>query len=209
MSLLGEALKRQQEEGGGELPHQTLRLKGKEDESKPAESDTPPPDQPPPVKRPREWVAKGLVLLFILVLVGIVMALVSLLKSHDSEVVEPELLQPVARPIPVEPVVVEVDEAVVEDLMPADEAEGEEEVAEVEMDMPPSTPPVVVTPPAVVWPAIRIQAAMGSGADGSVLIEGAIIPVGQTHKGVELIEVTPQGVRAQFQGEERIIPVRR
>ena len=210
MSLLGEALKRQQEEGGGELPHQTLRLKGKGGEAKSDDSSAP-PTEPPAPKPQREWVAKVLVLSFVLLLIGIVIALISLLSSRPEEGPETLLIQPVERPIPVEPVVAE---PVIEASEPELEESIElivETVPEMVPDPPTESPvqPVLAEPPAVVWPAIRIQAAMGSGTTGSVMIEGAIIPVGQTHRGVELIEVTPQGVRARFQGEERTIAVRR
>jgi hypothetical protein len=218
MSLLGEALKRQQEEGGDELPHQTLRLKGSGSEAQSAEASTG-SSQPPSVPKPqREWVAKVLVLLFILLLIGIVIVLISLLGSRDDEGPESMLIQPVERPIPLDPVapVVEPEttEPLVEETVPDVEEVRqpiEEIVPEIVIIPPPAAPvaPVVSEPPAVVWPSIRIQAAMGSGTSGSVLIDGAIIPVGQSHKGVELLEVTPQGVRTRFQGEERTIPVRR
>jgi len=210
MSLLGEALKRQQEEGGGELPHQTLRLKGKGGEAKSDDSSAPSSEPPPASKPQREWVAKVLVLSFVLLLIGIVIALISLLSSRPEEGPETLLIQPIERPIPVEPVL-----SVVEPVIEESESEVEEvilliEETEAEIIVTPApAEPEVVRPPAVVWPAIRIQAAMGSGTSGSVMIEGAIIPVGQTHRGVELIEVTPQGVRARFQGEERTIAVRR
>jgi len=66
-----------------------------------------------------------------------------------------------------------------------------------------------VAPREVIWPSISIQAAMGSGGSGPVMIDGKIIRVGESHFGIKIIEVTPRGVMVEYEGEQRLIPVRR
>ena len=64
-------------------------------------------------------------------------------------------------------------------------------------------------PAPVIWPGFSLQAAMGGGKTGSVMIDGKIVPVGSAHGGVSVIEITPQGVVMEYAGERRTFRVRR
>lgn len=61
----------------------------------------------------------------------------------------------------------------------------------------------------VVWPPFSLQAAMGGGNKGSVLIDGKIIKVGDSHSGITIREITPDGVIMEFEGETKTVRVRR
>jgi hypothetical protein len=64
-------------------------------------------------------------------------------------------------------------------------------------------------PPPVIWPTFSLQAAMGGGKMGSVMIDGKIVPVGASHNEMSILEITPDGVVIEFQGQRRTFRVRR
>ena len=234
MSLLQEALKRQEEEAAREKSSATdakptgntgLRTKQMAAAAAgegPCAAPPPLPEQP---HHSKEWLAGLLVIGGVVLLLAILGTLYGLLlRSRPGETVtDPIGPDPVGSPL--EPREVEVaedvqvpDEPVAEEYPPVAPAEDERdpEVVPPEPDAPSvvadrsrpqETPPVRAEP--VRWPDIRIQAAMGTGTTGSVMIEGQIIRVGERYQGVRIVEITGRGVRLEYGGEERLAPVRR
>lgn len=84
-----------------------------------------------------------------------------------------------------------------------------EPVASAPVAETPAVAPAPAEPVTVMWPTFNIQAAMGSGTAGSVMINGKIMAVGDEYFGIRILEITPRGVRVAYEGEERLVPVRR
>ncbi|MGA1531180.1 MAG: hypothetical protein ACO398_10620 [Kiritimatiellia bacterium] len=81
--------------------------------------------------------------------------------------------------------------------------------AQVDIVAAPSPPVEELAPPPVIWPGFSLQAAMGSGTRGSVMIDGTIIKVGESMGDLRVLEITPGGVRIEYMGEKRVFRVRR
>ncbi len=81
--------------------------------------------------------------------------------------------------------------------------------AQVDIVAAPSPPVEELAPPPVIWPGFSLQAAMGSGTRGSVMIDGTIIKVGESMGDLRILEITPGGVRIEYMGEKRVFRVRR
>ena len=212
MSLISEALRREQEAGGDPAaPQNPLRL------AKPAEPE-PTPEKPGGKGHGTgERVAGLLVFGGLLLLVGIGYLVYQFWWLPGADGPEPVVVEaPVTPPVAVDPAAVEPDPAVEPPLVAVD-PEPVQDPAPVAVDpgevvvvpVVPDRPAVVEPPPAVEWPQFRVQAAMGGGASGSVLIDGVIVPVGGRHGDLHILEITGRGVRIEFRGEVRTVPVRR
>lgn len=218
-------------------PTDGKKLSLKSATGKDSEAETP-AEAPCPTKTSHDWVAKVLVLGALLLLVAIAGALFYLLRMREAppsaertrlaetlrsveETVTPARMR-TADDVPAEAPATPIEEA--EPAVPPSEVSDANAVEEVieeatVADPPPAAPPTALprssepvpapAPEPVVWPDIRIQAAMGHGEGGSVLINGGIVPVGETHRGVRIIEITERGVRLEYRGEQRLVPVRR
>ncbi len=261
MSLLREALKRQQQEQQAKpppmpgkspspteapttarIPPKTISLKTAARQAEKPSDKPPTPPVPPVSKASHDWFAKVLVVAGFLLLMGLLGSLYYLLRPRETPApdapVRPRLAETlrsieetVTAPRP------DVDEVV----QPTDDLDGD--VAERAADPPPSepappvraadapargrdervdvddiapTPAVTPSPPAprpeslpVTWPEIRIQAAMGHADRGSVLINGRIVAVGDHYEQVRIVEITDRGVLIEYEGEQRLEPVRR
>lgn len=228
MSLLSDALKKQQQERGGYTSFS--QIPGSEQSAPsepPMKSMVPSPMPEPPEKKPsvvetssgppaQEWVAGVLVAIGLLVVVaGLGLPYYYFIARVPPEPVEEQMVVEVA-PDPAsvaEPAAVEVEPTPVEqemaepeipDVLPVDE------VVAPPLPAPrPEPVPTSASPKAVEWPEIRVQAAMGSAETGSVLIDGTITPVGERYGEMLIREITPQGVLLEYRGEERVVRVRR
>lgn len=233
MSLLSDALKRHQQERGDDTAFP--RVSGSEQNAPPeqqAQDVAPPPLPAAPVKKApvtdqrqaapsREWAAKVLVGAGILVvLIGLGLPYYYFVVREpfepgvdDAPVVEQAVVlmepepEPMTEPPPVEEAVPPAEDPVEDEIAspePADRLPAEVPVAETRPTSEPEPEPASVP-----WPDMRVQAAMGSGDSGSVLINGEITPVGERYQDVLIREITPQGVLLEYQGEERVVRVRR
>ena len=67
-------------------------------------------------------------------------------------------------------------------------------------------PAVVDVPESRPWPALKVTAVIGSGARGSVLVNGAVVSVGEeTEAGPVLKSVSRQAAVFEWDGERRTI----
>ncbi len=87
------------------------------------------------------------------------------------------------------------------------------EIIKDETAATPATPPAPTasldSAPAIMWPNFSLQAAIGSGKTGSVMIDGSIIKLGEKFGEVTVLEITPQGVSMEYMGQRRSFRVRR
>lgn len=193
----------------------------------------------PPVRRkkPRAWLELLLVILFILLLlVGGVWAYLAFFENPavappmatTVQDEEPALAPP--GPPPSE-LVKPTTEAVLVKTSPEPvlaPPTHTEPVATVAEPAAPPPPPVKSTPPdatptatsatqapssppqiPIIWPSFSLQAAMGSGTSGSVMINGEIVQVGSSYADITIIKITPKGVIMEYEGEQRVFRVRR
>ncbi len=237
MSLLSDALNRRRQERGGDTSFPPIS--GAEQNAAPeswAKESAPPalpkPKQAQPAvveegKAPpaQEWVAGVLVAIGLLVvLAGLGLPYYYFIVRIPSEPGEGQpveqqtvaLIEPEPAPV-MEPALVEVESPPETVAVEPERTEPEtldelpmDEVVVPAPDMPRSEPDLPrAEPEAVKWPDLRVQAAMGSGGTGSVLIDGEITPVGGRYREVLIREITPHGVLLEYQGEERMVRVRR
>jgi hypothetical protein len=180
MSLLSEALKKQQEEGVAPLDVVPREASGSGNM----------------VAARHEWAAVVLVaggLLVVLLAAGL--AVYIWLRSADpvpAPAPAPAVVTP-AQPADVPVVVVPAEEE--PELPPAPEAPAPV----------PQPPPAPEVPAAVVWPTFQLQASMQGVGVGSVLIDGEVVPVGGRHRGMLIREITARGVVLEFEGEEQTV----
>lgn len=93
---------------------------------------------------------------------------------------------------------------------PAAESQNSESESSVAASTPaPVIEPIIEAALPVVWPPFSLQAAMGGGQRGSVLIDGKIVKVGDTYRDITIREITPDGVIMEYQGETKTFRVRR
>jgi len=250
VSLIGDALKRQQESqpvkpdapertpvASSAPPSSPLTLRSKAGGSAPVtdEQEHPPHAQKPAKRRPvMELILLGIGFI-LLIFAGA--ALYNWLTGGDATTepavmaVKPELTPeppPAVTPPQTEaaaPVVAVSTPAQEEPIQPVETAAvpSETVVEEEQGAASPSLPeePVKEEPvaaataavpdpaPEIVWPTMFIQGAMGSGNRGAVIVDGTVVAVGSEVYGVKIIEVTPDGVVTEYQGERRVMPVRK
>ncbi len=123
--------------------------------------------------------------------------------AEEEPVAEIPPETPVETPVAETPLEPE-DKDVAEEPVTAEEPQEpakKEEVFEPDVD-----PPALRT---VVWPALRLSGILGVGAagEGSAILNGEVVGVGESIMGAELIEVTRQGVRLRKDGEERFMRI--
>lgn len=188
MSLLSEALKKQQEEGGAPLEVVPREASGSGNM----------------VAARHEWVAVVLVvggLLVVLMAAGL--AVYVWMRSADpAPAVAPAVVAPVP-PADVPAVVMAVEPEPAPEPEPVPEPEPEPPAPEVPASE--SVPEEAAAPAAVVWPTFQLQASMQGAGVGSVLIDGEVVSVGNRHRGMLIREITAQGVVLVFEGEEQIV----
>lgn len=261
MSLIGDALRRKQEDKPApapapeppvssappavtltiEKPRPTLSLRGRAHAEEPAPSDTqePVPEKKPSKKhhkRMRAWVELLIVItgLALLIALGITLYFMYFSppekpaaapaapaeKAPQQQQQQPEPPSPPQEKVVSEsaPVATETPPKVMEDVaVVAAPAPGPEVLApatpvekQPEPEAPTPTPPEPeVKPMPVIWPTFSLQAAMGGGQRGSVMINGQIFQIGSTFGEVTILEITPQGVLMEYEGERRTFRVRR
>lgn len=229
MSLLQDALKRQQEEQaarGGPPPRHTAPpplppTAGTEP------SYTTSTKSPPHKPAHREWVAAAVLVGGVALLLLIIGLLVFLLRGgtaqvdpaievpsvadhpvpHPAPVTEAAVeMEPIIEPTP-EPTIIERDDSVADSHPPVRDRPAPSPIPTPE----PSTDTRATEDPGIAarWPEIRVQAAMGMGETGTVMINGSILRIGDTFDGVTVVEITGRGILMEYQGEQRLIPVRR
>ena len=250
MSLIRDALQRQQQDQGGVVPRPDT-LRPERETEKVAHPDPRAPTSATPASGSagtdspaggRRWA--GRLLLFcgtgILVVAAVLIALwlfsdtppPDITAQHAPPPAEtpPTAAKPESDELPVQP---DKEAEALPEALPAfpsaqeepaeepfppereEELEREKEPERAEESDEPEEPeiePVESVEPTlddVVWPEIRISAAMGGSRGGSVLINGEIVPVGQRHGDLLIHEIHPEGVRIEYRGEQRIVPVRR
>ena len=241
MSLIRDALQRQQQDQGGVVPRpDTLRPERETEKVPHPDPRAPAPATPAsrsagtdsPVGRHR-WA--GRLLLFcgagILVVAAVLIALWLLSATPPPDITaqhapppaetQPNAAEPKSDELPVQP---DKEADALQEALPALPSAQEEPAEEPpppepekepkrteEADEPedPEIESVEPVPDDVVWPEIRISAAMGGSRGGSVLINGEIVPVGQRHGDLLIHEILPEGVRVEYEGKQRIVPVRR
>ena len=57
----------------------------------------------------------------------------------------------------------------------------------------------------IAWPALTLTGVVGRGANGSAMINGEIVEIGESIEGVKLLSIDKQGVNLQYHGEERFL----
>lgn len=262
MSLIGDALRRKQEDKPApapapeppvssappavtltiEKPRPTLSLRGRAQAEEPAPSDTqePVPEKKPSKKhhkRMRAWVELLIVITGLALLIALGITLYFMYFSppekpaaapaapaekapQQQQQQQPEPPSPPQEKVVSEsaPVATETPPKVMEDVaVVAAPAPGPEVLApatpvekQPEPEAPTPTPPEPeVKPMPVIWPTFSLQAAMGGGQRGSVMINGQIFQIGSTFGEVTILEITPQGVLMEYEGERRTFRVRR
>ncbi len=213
-------------------PSRPLTLKA--DAQKPAGTVPPPASRTPQsASHAHDALAKGVVLGGALLLVAILATLYVLLGdrgSSESDTPEPPRLVERLRTVeatvqssrPAEEALPEIrgerapEPAATPDPLPSTAPPTEESMPATE-ETPATQRPAAETTPVegeravttVRWPDVRIQAAMGQGDRGSVMISGSLVPVGDAYNGVRILEITDRGVRLEYEGEQRLVPVRR
>jgi hypothetical protein len=61
--------------------------------------------------------------------------------------------------------------------------------------------------PFVEWPVLSLSAVMGRGTTGSAMINGNLIDVGEDVDGVKFISIGNQGINLEYQGEKQFLKV--
>jgi len=67
--------------------------------------------------------------------------------------------------------------------------------------------PINAAPLPVEWPLLQLTAVVGSGANGSVMINNEILGVGQTIEGAKIVAIGRQGAWLEYKGEKRFVSV--
>lgn len=224
MSLIQEALKRQQQEAGeGELKNGPPPLQ------RPAAAPSPKPEpalkpEPPPLKNDTPTVApaetkappprdkskkretagaktgKTIVLILLLAAVGGLvwyqMKPPARKSTHAGPTAE-TTTQQAADPVPVLA------------LTPITEIlDSETSVAKPQASDPitePLTPEELLVE--IEWPSLLLNGIVGSGAQGSCLINNQIVRVGEHVQGVKVAAIRKDGVELEYQGEKRYLRV--
>lgn len=65
----------------------------------------------------------------------------------------------------------------------------------------------VVPKKVVPWPVLKLSGVVGRDTQGSAIINGNIIPIGQTIEGVKVVKIIGGGVEVEYQGETKILRV--
>jgi hypothetical protein len=78
---------------------------------------------------------------------------------------------------------------------------------------PARTPPPVAKPPEPapspppVWPSLVLSGVVGKGNNGSAIINGEVVGIGEVIEGVKVTGIRKQGADLEYQGDVRYLKV--
>lgn len=231
MSLIQEALKRQQQEFGGgdaqETPSQagseppvteTMPVMAQPSSSTPAVSLPPPASPalpsaslpPPPPRRSSHSLPKigGIVAAaLVLLLVGGLISAKWIFKWTQAKNSVVAAVQP-AVPAPATAEAVVIPEApVVAGALPAGQAEVTQDASPPDQAAEEKPPPAKERPAPVQWPAVKLSGVCASPnpGEGSARINNQIVFVGGEISGVTLVEIRGDGVMLKYKTETKFL----
>lgn len=62
--------------------------------------------------------------------------------------------------------------------------------------------------PRAPWPALSVSGLLASGTGGSCIINGRVFSAGDMIEGVRIVDITKNGVLAEFRGERRVLTIK-
>ncbi|MFZ4397887.1 MAG: hypothetical protein ACOYOU_19935 [Kiritimatiellia bacterium] len=62
--------------------------------------------------------------------------------------------------------------------------------------------------PSAPWPALTLSGVLGSVSGGSCIINGRVFSAGDMIEGVRVVDITKNGVLAEFRGERRVLTIK-
>ena len=233
MSLIQEALKRQQQDlGEGELkdgppPSQRPSLAPAPPPVPPPgaeQEETPPPAdataEPAPAEGPAPWERgykkpetkkqKITKIVTLIVLFGSVFGAIAFhtLPMLFNKPAAPPSQPTQPEPEPVEPIA--PDPTAIQTGAAGKVAKTPTQ-PEVKQPTPTAIEPIPIEPeplelkPPVVWPAIEVNGIVGREKNGSALLNGEIVAVGDSIEGAKVISIKGQTVELEFQGERQTV----